>query len=61
MVEEEACRHLTFVIKCGHGLDPLSEVINCHNDVFMTVGRDGVDCHEVDFPFAEGPDCDYGV
>ena len=61
MVEEEACYCFTFAIKCGHGLGPLSEVINCHNDVFMTVGRGRIDCHEVDFPFAERPDCDYGV
>ena len=61
MVEEEVRRCFTFEIKCGHGLSPLSEVIECHNDVFMIVGRDGVDCHEVDCPFAEGPDCDYGV
>ena len=56
MVEEEACHCSTFAIKCGHGLGPLSEVIDCHNDVFMTVGLGRVDCHEV-----EGPDCDYGV
>ena len=61
MVEEESCYCFTFAIKCGLGLDPLSEVIDCHNDVFMTISRDRVDCHEVDFPFAEGPDCDYKV
>ena len=61
MVEEEAHCCFTFAIKCGHGLDPLSEVINCHNDVFMIVGRGRVDCHEVDYPFAEGTDYDYGV
>ena len=61
MVEEEVCCSFSFAIKCGHGLGPLSEVIDFHNDVFMTVSRDGVDCHEVDFPFAEGPDYDYRV
>ena len=61
MVEEEACRYFTFAIKCGHGLDLLSELIDCHNDVFMTVSRNGFDCHEVEFPFVEGPNCDYGV
>ena len=61
MVEEEEYHCLTFAIKCGHGLGPLSEVIDCHNDVFMSVGRGRVDCHEVDFPLAKGADCDYGV
>ena len=61
MVKEETCRRFSFAIKCGHGLIPLSEVINCHNDVFMTIGQGRVDCHEVDFPFAEGTDYDYGV
>ena len=61
MVEEEECYCFTFAIKCGNGLGPLSEVIDIHNDVFMTIGRDMVDFHEVNFPFAEGTDCDYGV
>ena len=61
MVEEEARYCFNFSIKCGHGLGPLSEVIGCHNDVFMTVGRGRVDNHEVNFPFAKGTDCDYGV
>ena len=61
MVEKEACHHFTFAIKCGHGLDPLSEVINFHNDVFMTVGRGMVYCHEVNLPFAEGTVFDDGM
>ena len=61
MVEEESHYCFTFAIKCGHGLGPLGEVIDCHNDVFMIVGRDGFYCHEVDFPLAEGLDCDYEV
>ena len=61
MVEEEESRCLNFAIKCRHGLDPLSEVIDCHNDVFMTIFQDRVDCHEVNFPFAERPDCKYEV
>ena len=61
MVEEEAHCCFTFAIKCGHGLDQLSEVFDCHNDVLMTISQDGVDCHEVNYPFVEGPDCDYGV
>ena len=42
VVKEETCHCFTFAIKCGHGLDPLSEVINCHNDVFMTVAEAGL-------------------
>ena len=61
MVKEEASYGFSFVIKCGHGLSTLSEVIECHNDIFMTIRQYGVDCHEVDYPFAEGPDYDYMV
>ena len=61
MVKEESCHCFTFAIKCGHGLNPLSEVINSHDDIFMTVGQGRVDCHEVNFPFVEGTDYDYGV
>ena len=61
MVEEEACCCFTFLIKCGHGLGPLSEVIDFHNDVFMTIGRGRVDFYEIDHPFSEWAYCDYGV
>ena len=61
MVEEETRWGFHFAIKCGHGLGPLGEVINCHDDVFVAISRNGVDGQEVDFPFAEGPDCDYEV
>ena len=61
MVEEEARCCFTFAIKCGHGLGPLSEVIDCNNDVFMTISRDRVDCDEVNCPFVEGLDCDCEV
>ena len=54
MVEEETCRCFTFAIKCGYGLGPLSELINYNNDVFMIVVRGRVDCHEVNYLFAEG-------
>ena len=61
MVKEEKCCHFAFAIKCGHGLNALSELINRHNDVFMIIGQGRVDCHDVDCPFAKGTDYDYGV
>ena len=61
VVKEEMFRHFTFAIEHGHGLGPLGEVINNHNDIFMTVDWGRVDCHEFDFPFIEGTNCDYGV
>ena len=53
-------------IRVNEGVCPffkatVDNVIDCHDDVFVTISRNGVDCHEVNFPFAEGPDCDYGV
>ena len=61
MVEEKSRCHFNFAIECGHGLSPLGEVIDCHDDVFVTISRNGVDCHEVDFPFAKGTDYEYGM
>ena len=46
------CHCFSFAIERRHGLDPLSELISCHNDVFMTIGQGKVDCHEIDCPFA---------
>ena len=61
MVEEEMSYGFNFAIECGHGFGPLGEVIDCHGDVFVTISQNGVDCHEVNCPFAERSDCDYGV
>ena len=61
MVEEETCCGFSFAIKCGHGFVPLGEVINYHDNVLVAISQNGVDCHDVDFPSAEGPDCDYGM
>ena len=61
MVEEETRYGFFFVIECGHGFSPLGEVIECHDNVLMAISRNGVDGHELNCPFAEGPDYDYGV
>ena len=61
MVEEETCYDFNFAIECGHGFIPLGEVIDCHDNILVAISQNRVDGHEVDCPFTEGPDCDYGV
>ena len=61
MVEEETRCGFIFAIECGHGFGPLGEVIVCHDNVLVAISQNGVYGHEVDFPFAEGLDCDYGM
>ena len=59
MVKEKLCRRSIFAIECVHGLVPLSEVINNHNNVFMSGVRGRSDFHEINHPLAEGTDCDH--
>ena len=58
MIEKYESCSFSHTIEYWHGFNPLTEVINNHNDVFMVVDRRRVTSHEVNFPFAEGTECD---
>ena len=58
MVKKEKCRSINLSIEGRHGLGPLGEVINGHNDIFMVSNRRRVIGHEFNRAFAEGTDCD---
>ena len=36
VVEHEYRGHFAIVCECGHGFDPLGELVNNHYDVFMS-------------------------
>jgi len=36
VVEHEYRSCFVFVCECGHGFDPLGEVVNSHYDIFMS-------------------------
>jgi hypothetical protein len=54
VVKEKMCCSVSGVVEGGHGFDPLGEVIDCHDDVFVSITRWRVASHEVDAPFAKG-------
>jgi hypothetical protein len=54
VVEEEACCGVSGVVKCRHGFNPLGEVIDCHDDIFVSIVGWRVASHEVYAPFAKG-------
>jgi hypothetical protein len=54
MVEEEVCCSVSGVVKCRHGFNPLSEVIDCDDDVFVSIATRRVASHEVYAPFEKG-------
>jgi hypothetical protein len=54
MIEKEVGHHIYHIVESRHGFIPFGEVVNGHNDVFVTISRWGVACHEVYAPFVEG-------
>ena len=59
MVENEKCHCVNLTIECRHGLDPLGEIIDSHNDVVVATGRGSITCHEVNLPLTEGTNYDH--
>jgi hypothetical protein len=53
MIKEKTC---CSVLEGRHGFNPLGEVIDCNDNVFVSIARRGVASHEVYAPFAKGAD-----
>ena len=47
MVKEKVCCGVNGVVERRHGFNPLGEVIDCNDDVFMSIARQRVASHEV--------------
>jgi hypothetical protein len=54
VVEEKMCCCVNGIVEGRHGFDPFGKVINCQDDIFVSITRWRVGSHEVDAPFVEG-------
>jgi hypothetical protein len=54
VVKEKMHCCVSGVVEGRHGFSPLGEVIDCHDDVFVSISRWRVASHEVYAPFAKG-------
>jgi len=54
VVKEKTRWSVSDVVEGGHGFNPLGEIIDCHDDVFVSITRWRVASHEVYAPFAKG-------
>jgi hypothetical protein len=54
VVEEKTRCSVSGVVEGGHGLSPFGEVIDSHNNVFVTIAGGGITSHKVNAPFTKG-------
>jgi hypothetical protein len=54
VIKEKMHCNVSGVVEGGHSFSPFCEVIDCDNNVFVSIVRWGVTSHEVDAPFTEG-------
>jgi hypothetical protein len=54
MVKEKTHCSVSGVVEGGHSFDPFGEVIDCDNNVFVTIARGGITSHKVNAPFTKG-------
>jgi hypothetical protein len=58
VVKEKTHCGVNNVVEGGHSFFPFGEVINCDNNVFVTIAGGGITSHEVDAPFTKRVDSD---
>ena len=54
VVEEKMRCSVNGVVEGGHSFSPFGEVIDSHNNVFVTIVRGGITSHKVNAPFTKG-------
>jgi hypothetical protein len=54
VIKEKMCCSVSGVVEGRHGFSPFFEVIDCNNNVFVSITRWGVTSHEVNAPFTKG-------
>jgi hypothetical protein len=54
VIKEKMCCSVSGVVEGGHGFSPFCEVIDCDDDVFVSIAGWGVTSHQVDAPFTKG-------
>jgi hypothetical protein len=53
VVKEKTRCGVSGVVEGGHSFCPFGEVIDCDNNVFVTIVGGGITSHEVDAPFTK--------
>jgi hypothetical protein len=54
VIKEKMGYGVSSVVEGRHGFIPLGEVINCDNDIFVSITGWGITSHEVNAPFTNG-------
>jgi hypothetical protein len=54
VVKEKTRYDVSSVVEGRHGFNPLCEVIDCDDDVFVSISTWRVESHEFDAPFTKG-------
>jgi hypothetical protein len=54
MVKEKTRCSVSGVVEGGHSFSPFGEVIDSHNNVFVTIAGGGITSHKVNAPFTKG-------
>jgi hypothetical protein len=58
VVKEKTRCSVSSVVEGRHSFNPLGEVIDCNDDVFVSIARQRVASHEFYAPFAKGVSSD---
>ena len=53
MVKEKTCCSVSGIVEGGNSFSPFGEVIDCDNNVLVTITGGGITSHEVDAPFTK--------
>ena len=54
VVKEKTRCSVSGVVEGGHSFSPFGEVIDSHNNVFVTIAGGGITSHKVNAPFKKG-------
>ena len=54
MVKEKMRYRVSGVVEGGHSFNPFGEVIDSHNNVFVTIAGGGITSHKFDAPLTKG-------
>jgi hypothetical protein len=58
MVEEKMCCFVSGSVEGGHGFEPFGKVIDCHDNVLVSITIWRIASHKVYTPFSKGVDGD---
>jgi hypothetical protein len=53
VVKEKTCCGVSDIVEGGHSFCPFCKVIDCDNNVFVSIAGGGITSHEVNAPFTK--------